>query len=78
MDGIAKNIEHIKEELAGWKSGMAAPLREYHDADGVPESLHKLLNLVTESVRLLPYTLAHALIVGVIADGALHIWLWLR
>jgi len=77
-NGLAKNWEHIREEVAGWRSGMAAPWREFQNADGVPETVHKAMNLVTESARLLPYTIAHVFVIAIVGDGALHVWLWLR
>jgi len=77
-NGMAKNMEHIREEITTWRAGMAGPLQEYHDAAGIGGKAHKALNLVTESVRLLSYTIAHVAVLWVIADGALHVWLWLR
>lgn len=77
-DGMAKNWEHITEEVLNWRNNMGPYWRMFQDADGVGEKLHKAMNLVTESVRLLSYTLAHALVLGAALDGALHVWLWVR
>jgi hypothetical protein len=76
-NGIAKNFEVVRGELDDWRALMPKHVKTFREARG-GEKFHKALNLVTESVRLLPRTLTYSLLAFVIVDGALHVWLWVR
>lgn len=77
-NGIKKNWQVVQHEIANWRALMPQHVRTFKDARGIGEKLHKAMNLVTESVRLLPRTLAYSLLIFVVADGALHVYFWMR
>ena len=77
-NGIAKNWEVVQHELANWRALMPRHVKTYRDATGISQKVHKVWNLVTESIRLLPRTLGYSLLIFVILDGALHLYFWLR
>lgn len=66
-DGIEKNIEVVKEEIADWRQ-LIKPHKERHKAakwlttDWKRHKLHTGMNLVTESVRLMPRLVAYYLV----------------
>lgn len=75
--GIKKNWQVVQHEIADWRALMPVHVRTFRDAKGVAEKLHKAVNLVTESVRLLPRTATYALLLFLLLDGALHVYSWL-
>lgn len=75
-DGIAKNWQVVQRELAEWRALMPIHVRTFKDARGIAQKAHKGVNLVTESVRLLPRTLTYSLLAFVVFDGALHLYFW--
>jgi hypothetical protein len=76
-NGIAKNLDVVREEIYYWRMLMPAHLKTLRDANWADKP-HKAVNLITESIRLLPRTLVYSLLAFVVIDGALHAWLWLR
>lgn len=76
-DGIKKNWQVVQHEIADWRALMPQHIRVFKDANGIAGKAHKAMNLVTESVRLLPRTVSYLLISVLLVDMALHIWSWL-
>jgi len=77
-NGLKKNLQVVQHEIADWRALMPQHIRALRDANGIGGKLHKAVNLVTESVRLLPRTLTYSLLIFVVLDGALHTYFWLR
>ena len=63
-DGIWKNLEVVTDEIDDWKVLMAPHVNTYKNAKGVVQKAHKAMNLVSESVRLLPRTTSYYLVWG--------------
>ena len=63
-DGIWKNLEVVTDEIDDWKVIMKTHVATFKAAEGIAQKAHKAMNLVTESVRLLPRTVAYYLVWG--------------
>ena len=63
-DGIWKNLEVVTDEIDDWKVLMAPHVTTYKNAKGIAQKAHKAMNLVSESVRLLPRITSYYLVWG--------------
>ena len=63
-DGIWKNLEVVTDEIDDWKMVMRVHVATFKNAKGIAQKAHKAMNLVSESVRLLPRTVSYYLVWG--------------
>lgn len=59
------NFRHVGEEFEAWKIAMVVSVDQFRRAKGWQKG-HKLLNFLTETIRALPYTIAHLLVIGLV------------
>lgn len=64
-DGLKKNFEVVQDEWSKWRREMPIHVARFQRADGIGEKLHTGVNLLTESIRLLPRTLTYTTIIVV-------------
>lgn len=63
------NFDHFKEEIGLWRIMMRPHIEKFSRAEGIADKTHEGMNLIKESFALLPYTLSHIWITGVILTG---------
>ena len=71
-DGLKKNFEVVQDESSKWRREMPIHVARFQRATWIGEKLHTGVNLLTESIRLLPRTLAYT---TVIAVSVVAVWL---
>lgn len=59
------NIHHIWRELKAWAHAMCVNLPRLLTINPL-KFLHAVMNLITETVRAVPYTLAHVAVIAAI------------
>ena len=64
---LRTNLRHVSRELSAWRAVIIPAARDFLKA--VAAVPHEAMNLVTETFRALPYTIAH------IAAIVLSVWL---
>jgi hypothetical protein len=67
------NKNHFIREFKDWMyimSAISIRLRTFNPF----KFMHALMNILTETIRALPYTLAHLLVIGLILFGAHEVY----
>jgi len=77
LNGVWKNLDVVRGELAGLKEGLASALEQYSAAKGW-EKPHKAMGIVSDAVPLLRRTVAYYLVWGTLGWLGLAAYLIVR
>lgn len=75
-NGFAKNLEVVKAEIEEWQYQMEIGLRRFKQGSwswGKQSYFHLAMNLVTETFRALPRTMAYSFVLVVVVG--IVVWL---